>query len=502
MNKSLDFVIISCCMLGEYISKLKHPNYNKKFTLTDVLTLLFLMFFGFLSRTFRIQYPEARIFDEIYFGNFTNYYLTNQYFFDIHPPFAKLIFAFFAKLSLDPATTNYHEAIEGFKTKYYVTLRMTAATFSSLVAPYGFATLRIFGYSYISSLFAGFYLSIEFMLIVEGRQIFTDGILHSFVMLAIMLIAVLHTSEESISALVVAGIGCGCCSSIKFTALSIYAIVALHQLLYITGGNVLKILDGFYIRKSSFKDFFTNNILGKYIFSMSIIVFTGFFVTISLFCIHVILLIYPSNRSHAVPDCFNGTLLPLGTTDFYDHVKGSSLLKRVFSLIYLMHAHNMRITGEHSAQSFWYQWPFVLMKSIPYYTNNMSLVLTPNFLVWYSAVLGAFLGLALSIAAFWYKNWNLLQISIWPFAYFSSWLPFALVPRILYVYHYLIPLMFGVLSFATFIDVAFQNHRVVSSCLFTLLIISGFILWIYYTPWLYAMSGYDWDSRKWYKNFF
>ncbi|EAY15251.1 Dolichyl-phosphate-mannose-protein mannosyltransferase, putative [Trichomonas vaginalis G3] len=467
------------------------------------------MFFGFLSRNFRIQYPEARIFDEIYFGNFTNYYLRNEYFFDIHPPLGKLIFALFAKLSLDPATTNYERAISSYTEKYYITLRMTSASFSSLVAPYGFVTMRLFGFSYIASLFTGFYLAVDFMLIVEGRLILTDGILHSFVMLAVFLIALLHAHPESYIALIFAGIGCGCCSSVKLTALSIYAFAALQQLLYVTGGNVLRIFTEF--NPSDFnkknlksKEFYKNNLPARYILRLFIIIFTGIFTTFSLFCVHVIICVYKGPGNQAMPDIFQGTVIDKTSyPDFTDHVNKTSLIRRVVKLYRFMHHYNMRITSPHSAQSNWYDWPLCRMKSIPYYTANwMSLVLTPNFLVWYSAALGAFASLIISIWAFVTGKWNLLWISIWPCGYFASWLPFALIPGSLFVYHYLVPLMFGVFCFSTSIDILFQNCRIISSCLFSLMIFFAFVLWIFYTPWLYGMVGYEWKSREWYKDFF
>ena len=33
-------------------------------------------------------------FDEVHFGQFTNFFMKNQFFFDMHPPLGKLMFAF------------------------------------------------------------------------------------------------------------------------------------------------------------------------------------------------------------------------------------------------------------------------------------------------------------------------------------------------------------------------------------------------------------------------
>jgi dolichyl-phosphate-mannose-protein mannosyltransferase len=49
---------------------------------------------GFLTRFWGISHPNEVVFDEVHFGKFASYYLERTYFFDVHPPFGKLLFAF------------------------------------------------------------------------------------------------------------------------------------------------------------------------------------------------------------------------------------------------------------------------------------------------------------------------------------------------------------------------------------------------------------------------
>ncbi|KAK5624354.1 hypothetical protein RRF57_000071 [Xylaria bambusicola] len=49
---------------------------------------------AFLTRFWGISHPNEVVFDEVHFGKFASYYLQKTYFFDVHPPFGKLLFAF------------------------------------------------------------------------------------------------------------------------------------------------------------------------------------------------------------------------------------------------------------------------------------------------------------------------------------------------------------------------------------------------------------------------
>ncbi|CAI4052218.1 hypothetical protein N7582_005396 [Saccharomyces uvarum] len=51
-----------------------------------------------ITRFYQIDKPNQVIFDETHFGKFASYYLERTYFFDLHPPFAKLIIAFIGYL--------------------------------------------------------------------------------------------------------------------------------------------------------------------------------------------------------------------------------------------------------------------------------------------------------------------------------------------------------------------------------------------------------------------
>lgn len=68
-------------------NKSKAPEWDFRIALA-VITLL-----AFVTRFWGISHPNEVVFDEVHFGKFASYYLQRTYFFDVHPPFGKLLFA-------------------------------------------------------------------------------------------------------------------------------------------------------------------------------------------------------------------------------------------------------------------------------------------------------------------------------------------------------------------------------------------------------------------------
>ncbi|ORY62156.1 glycosyltransferase family 39 protein [Pseudomassariella vexata] len=58
------------------------------------IALIIITILAFVSRFWGISHPNEVVFDEVHFGKFASYYLEKTYFFDVHPPFGKLLFAF------------------------------------------------------------------------------------------------------------------------------------------------------------------------------------------------------------------------------------------------------------------------------------------------------------------------------------------------------------------------------------------------------------------------
>jgi dolichyl-phosphate-mannose-protein mannosyltransferase len=95
-------------------------------------------------------------FDEVHFGKFASYYITRQYYFDVHPPFAKLLYGlagwfvgFDGEFTFDNIGDNYT-----LNNVPYVGMRALPAILGSLTVPVVYAIMKESGYSTIIATFS------------------------------------------------------------------------------------------------------------------------------------------------------------------------------------------------------------------------------------------------------------------------------------------------------------------------------------------------------------
>jgi hypothetical protein len=95
-------------------------------------------------------------FDEVHFGKFAAYYITREYYFDVHPPFAKLLFGlagwfvgFDGKFHFENIGDSYTEHHVPF-----VGMRALPAILGSLTIPLIYAIMKESGYSTVIAAFS------------------------------------------------------------------------------------------------------------------------------------------------------------------------------------------------------------------------------------------------------------------------------------------------------------------------------------------------------------
>lgn len=134
---------------------------------------------AFLTRFYKIDFPAEVVFDEVHFGKFASYYLQRTYFFDVHPPFAKLAIAFAGWV----IGYDGHFLFENIGDSYiknnvpYVGLRAFPAILGSLTVPIVFMIMKDSGYGLPATIIATSMVLFDNAHIAEDRLILLDAML-------------------------------------------------------------------------------------------------------------------------------------------------------------------------------------------------------------------------------------------------------------------------------------------------------------------------------------
>ncbi|KAF8347901.1 glycosyltransferase family 39 protein [Amanita rubescens] len=150
-----------------------------------VVALLTALSFG--VRFYKINHPDQVVFDEVHFGKFAAYYLSRQYYFDVHPPFAKMLFGLAGWFVGFDGQFLFENIGESYTKNHvpYVGMRALPATLSSLTVPIVYAIMKESGYPTIISAFSALIILFDNAHVTESRLILLDAIMIFFLALTI-----------------------------------------------------------------------------------------------------------------------------------------------------------------------------------------------------------------------------------------------------------------------------------------------------------------------------
>eukprot|EP00795_Rhopilema_esculentum_P010235 gene10235-18921_t len=152
---------------------------------TPQLDVMWLILLGLAAgtRMVSLMNPSSVVFDEVHFGRFTSYFMQNKFFFDVHPPLGKLLFALVGYLSGFDGKFMFEQIGQGFGEHagqiWY--LRLLPAIFSTLLVPCMYEILLELGCTYWMATLGAVLVIFENMLVVQGRFILMDSMLIFFI---------------------------------------------------------------------------------------------------------------------------------------------------------------------------------------------------------------------------------------------------------------------------------------------------------------------------------
>jgi len=454
---------------------------KQSFGTSDSFLLVIIIAISLFSRLWNISHPSVVVFDEVHFGNFSKWYVLEQFHFDIHPPLGKMIMARIAKAAQYKGDINSFPALGtpyALNETSYIPQRFTPAIFSSFVSPLLYMSLRLLSVPPYQSFVAALLISLDSSMIVEAKFILSDGMLHFFSALHFFSFCLFQRYPTGFFA-VISGITLGAATSCKFTALGLVAVDGIAQLVWI------------FLERPSFWDIFNRAFL--------ILFPTG--LTIFLAWIwHFSSTPYTGHHSYYIRTQDSHTLIDQSksnTTYWGNRVMRSPLLIRIIEWNLVMNRINMRSNIPHPWQSSPQYWPLLLDKYVSFYHGNNDKRI-PCFgspsAYWFSS-LGLFITpifLVLRLA-----DWRNLLLF---FAWSVSYVPFLFVPRTMFHYHYLVPLMFAVMNLMCLVEKSTIKFLELRGAITTLIMIIAFLNYVYFFPLIYGRSCPNcYKTRMWLK---
>lgn len=360
-----------------------------------------------------LGHPGQIIFDETYFANFAYNYLTGTKFFDAEPPLAKFIIAGGEWLfGSNPRTL---EGSFGW--------RFMSALFGTAVIPLMYLLVkRLFGGTFMP-LVAAFLALLDGLLLVESRTAVIDIFVVFFNLLTYLLfIRSLQAKTHKASFLFLAATG---------VSLGLGLAVKWITLAFVGPAIVLLLILGLSRRKRVQKIFKLRS--RKALFDA--------------------LGARPQNLHHPLTYLLFLGVVPtvLYLILFALHVPYDTTGQGIWGIhqqIFNYH-HNLKAT--HPYGSAWYTWPLNI-RPVAYYFESgdryQTIVALGNPLIWWPGAAALVYGLYRFT-----RSRNIL-LGLILFAFLAHFLPWAFIPRVLFIYHYMGGLPFMLIA------LAYTLHRV------------------------------------------
>ena len=475
----------------------------------NYLPLIFLIIFSFFTRFYNLGHPSKVVFDEANFGLYATKYLSRQYYFDIHPPFGKLLFGLVAFLSQTKPgfdftmTSNYPDF-------HFLFLRALTAFFGSLFVVLIYFLVRELGFSQKAAFLASFFVLFDNAILVQSRLILLDIILIFFVFLSLYFFLLAKKvqvfSRKWYLFNFLLGLSLGAAISIKWIGFGILAIVWLWDI---------------------FEEKFFSKTKKEIFVKVILILFLPFFLYFSFFAIHFYLLPFPclsncgqvldwwleENKTFWVKQ---GLLKEDTDTSFFNTPPEGTIFNKFWEVHKRMLAGNLggRLTTFYW-ESKWYSWPFMI-RPIGYFFEAQGekkaslLFFFGNPFVWWLSTIGVlsyfylivrncFYHFKMNLSPnFYHPNCRLLLLG-----YLTYFFPFAIIERFTLLYHYLAALVFAIIVFAIFsTELLKKTTPLISNILFFGILILILAAFVYFLPFSYAipLDKSAFTSRMWLSN--
>ncbi|CCD24538.1 dolichyl-phosphate-mannose-protein mannosyltransferase PMT6 NDAI_0D02240 [Naumovozyma dairenensis CBS 421] len=213
---------------------------GKRFDLRGITSIASPALFTILSFYLRFKNIDKNnhvVWDEAHFGKFGSYYITHEFYHDVHPPLGKMLVA----LSEYLAGFDGHFSFDS-NTKYpsemnFKFMRQFNATFGALCVPLTFFTAKNLGFSWQTTYLVTLMVTLEHSYITLSKFILLDSILLFFTLTTFACLVKIYTLRKKQLTrkwslwMLLTGISVGCVCSVKWVGLFITIVVGIYTLM-------------------------------------------------------------------------------------------------------------------------------------------------------------------------------------------------------------------------------------------------------------------------------
>lgn len=435
------------------------------------------------TRLVSLGFPNVVVFDEVYFRNFAASYLNGSFFFDIHPPLVKLIFAgvaqFFGLSAVD--VLNGESAT--------VALRLLPALAGAALVPMIYVLARQYKFSRKLAALAAIFVLFDNALTVESRFVLMDSMLLLVGMMTLSAFVKLKSIDgnQRIKWIILAGILTGTLASIKWTGLAIVGLIGIYW--------IVQTIRTKKYRRRSLREMVIVGVLALAVYAGTFAVSLG-------------LLQHTGDGDDFMSLKFQSTLI--GNPHYNAEARMSFWEKFVEINAQMFSSQQSLEHATHPYASRWYSWPFEV-KPVYYWQGAIgadgkqgNIYLLGNPAVWWTAAV------AVIVAAFiWLlrpkifgKRRGLIVFLL--AGYLLNYIPFAFIERPMFLYHYLFALLFAILILITEIELLLKwiddkYGEKVANRIYKTIIAVVVIGFLYFVPFTYgnAMLPADISGHQW-----
>ncbi len=425
-----------------------------------LILIIFLLALG--TRFFVFGYPQEVVFDEVYFGDFITKYFQQSFYFDIHPPLAKLISAGIASLvGMSPSYSFQFTGINDvYPDSFYLLMRGIVGVFGVLLP----LVIYFFTYQLTKrksvSVVAALLVIFDNALLVQSRFILTDIFMLVFGFLGLALILYYYTTKNA--------------------TWLFWGIIAL-------GSGVLVKWTGLLFIGVACVIFFYHEPIVTALKKILIVCGIILILYVSVFSIHLSLLPYTGPGDVHMSPTFQSTLIGNNLYRTSDH---PSLFEKIWEVNKTMFNANAGIEDPHPYGSEAYTWP-LLLRPIYFWNTTLSpgiesrIYLQGNPFIWWSALLAITLFSLNTVRTIIRKKVSLLSL-ILPIGFFANLIPFLFISRVAFLYHYFPSLIFALIALSYLLT---SSKR--SSIILPLFFIIAIGLFLFFSPLSYGLPLED-----------